>query len=140
MINKIGYDMTSFQARLCTYGPVENDEIFGLTKLEMSKLNRLAESIGTDEDRIIISATKSKLISPRSAKNKVYQRQANITALVGDRIRTRTIEQTKVPIAYDDKAFWSSPDALEKQAKAEEMHNSNLFNIAKYFMETLVNK
>ena len=142
MINKIGYNIPTFQAKLYTHGPieVEDDANFGLTKKEMSDLHKLAESIGTDEDKIIISAANSKLISPRTAKNKVYQRQANITALVGDKIRTRNIEQTKVYTAYDDVDFWSSPDALKKQTKAEEMLNTNLFSIAKYFMETLVNK
>ena len=140
MINKTGYNQPSFQAKIYTHGEIENDSNFGLSKQEMKELRKLAKLVGTDEDKIILSATKSKLVSAPTSEYQVYQRQANITALVGDRIRTKTFEQTKVSAAYDDEIYWNSSDAEANQKKAEEMFNCNLFNIAKFFIETLRNK
>ena len=137
MINQIGYNTSSFQAKLYTHGEIENDTNFGLTKKEMSELRKLAKSIGTDDDKVIISATKSKLISAPTSEYQVYQREANITALVGDKIRTRTFEQTKISAPYQDETYWGSSDAKVNQDVAERMYNSNLFNMAKYFMESL---
>ncbi len=138
MINKIGYNTPSFQAKLYTHGPIESDPNFGLTKEEMSDLRKIAKTIGTDEDKIILSATNSKKVSSDAAAYDVYERMANITMVVDDRILTRTIEQNKVSAAYDDVEYWGSSDALGNQIKAEKMFNSNLYKIAKYVMETLV--
>lgn len=140
MINISSYNQPSFQAKLYTHGDIENDSNFGLSKQEMKELRELAESIGTDEDKVIISATKSKLVSAPTSEYQVYQREANITTLIGDKIRIRTFEQAKVSAAYDDEVYWSSPDAEANQMKAEEMFNCNLFKIAKFFLETLQNK
>ncbi len=140
MINKVGCNPPSFRAKVYTHGEIENDSNFGLTKKEMSELRKLAKSIGTDDDKFIISATKSKLVSAPTSEYQVYQREANITALVGDKIRTRTFEQTKVSAEYDDEAYWCSADAKANQEKPESMFNSNLFKITKYFMESLANK
>ena len=140
MINISSYNQPSFQAKLYTHGDIENDSNFGLSKQEMKELRELAESIGTDEDKVIISATKSKLVSAPTSEYQVYQREANITALVGDKIRTRTFEQTKVSAEYDDEIYWNSPDAEENRIKAEKMFNCNLFNITKLFLGSLQNK
>lgn len=140
MINKTSYNQPSFQAKLYTHGQIEDDTNFGLSKKEMSELRKLAKSIGTDDDKIIISATKSKLVSAPTSEYQVYQRQANITSLVGDRIRTKTFEQTKVSAAYDDEIYWNASDTEANQKKVEEMFNCNLFSIAKFFLETLQNK
>jgi len=138
MINKIGYNTPSFQAKLYTHGPIENDPNFGLTKDEMRDLRRIAKSIGTDEDKIILSATNSKKVSSDEAEYDVYERMANITMLVDGRILTRTFEQNKVSAAYDNEEYWGSSDVIDNQFKAERMFNSNFYKIAKYLMETLV--
>ena len=138
MINKIGYNTPSFQAKLYTHGPIESDPNFGLTKDEMRDLRRIAKSIGTDEDKIILSATNSKKASSDEAEYDVYERMANITMLVDGRILTRTFEQNKVSAAYDNEEYWGSSDVIDNQMKAERMFNSNFYKIAKYVMETLV--
>ncbi|MBQ8168330.1 hypothetical protein IJZ97_02815 [bacterium] len=121
------YNTPSFAAKLSLHGSVLNDKNFRISKSELAELKKFVKNIGTSDDEVILSATKSQKVSEDFAPYDLFERKANVTSIIGENIKSRTFSQTKVSTEYDDAKWWGSSDVERNRYTAETCFRSNSF-------------